>query len=90
MAKYKLDDGTEYLAEDCIDGYLINPFLLRGSTPASPFILRTEHVFSVHFLINGSLRCWGFFVTLDDALNCAQKAPSWLKRAFARRHLKAH
>ena len=91
MAKFKLDDGTEYLAEDFIDGCLINPFLQHGSTPTSPFILRTEHVFSVHFLINGCLRCWGDFVTLDDALHCAQKAPSWLNRSCARlKSVKAH
>lgn len=91
MAKFKLEDGIEYLAEDFIDGYLINPFLLRGSTPVSPFILRTEHLFSVHCLINGHLRCWGVFDTLDDALSCAQKGPSWRNRSYAQRQsLKWH
>lgn len=84
MAKFKLDDGTEYLAENFIDGYLINPLLLRGSTPVVPFILRTENVFSVHCLMGGWLRCWGTFDTLDDALDCAKNgAPSWSNKKSA-------
>lgn len=75
MARFKLDNGTEYLAKAFIDGYLINPFLLRGSTPAEPFILCTEQVFTVHYLIKGCLRCWGVFDTIYDALNCAKKSP---------------
>jgi hypothetical protein len=81
MAKFKLDDGTEYLAEDFIDGYLINPLLLRGSTPAKPFILRTECVLSVHCLVMGCLICWGVFDTLDEALNCAHNGPFWRNRS---------
>jgi hypothetical protein len=85
MAKFKLDDGTEYLAEDFINGYLINPLLLRGSTPTSPFILRSEQVFSVHCLINKGLKCWGVFDNLVDALICAQNGPSWPDRSSSQR-----
>ncbi|MCL7422550.1 MAG: hypothetical protein M8364_16805 [Methylobacter sp.] len=85
MAKFKLDDGTEYLAEDYIDGYLINPFLLHGSTPVSPFILRSDYVFSVHCLINGYLRCWGVFDNLVDALKCANKGASWRNGTYDQR-----
>ncbi len=28
MAKFKLDDGTEYLAEDFIDGCYVCPYLI--------------------------------------------------------------
>lgn len=88
MAKFKLDDGSEYLAEDFIDGHLINPLLLRGSTPTEPFVLRTDHVMSVHCLIGGSLRCWGVFDTLDDALTCAKTGPSWRTRSYAERQIR--
>lgn len=78
MTKLKIDDNTQYLAEDFVDGYLINPFLLRGSTPAEPFIIRTEHKHSVHYQdteSDGQLMCWGVFDTLDDALHCAKNGP---------------
>lgn len=77
MHKFKLDDDTEYLAEDIIDGYLINPLLLPWSTPASPFIIRTQHSFSVHCLIDGCLRCRGVFDNLDQALYSAKNPPAW-------------
>jgi hypothetical protein len=74
MTKFKLDDDTEYWAEDFVDGYLINPlFLPNVLTPRSPFIIRTEHGFSVHYLnpnTDEKFRCWGVFESLDDALNC--------------------
>ncbi|MGJ0493021.1 hypothetical protein [Methylobacter sp.] len=78
MNKFKTDNDTEYLAEDFIGGYLINPFFLDGLVPDSPFIIRTQHKVSVHHLINGCLRCWGIFDTLDEALNCARYESVWM------------
>jgi hypothetical protein len=83
MNKFKLDDNTEYLAEDLIDGYLINPVFHDGLGLELPFIIRMEHQFSVHHLINGCLRCWGVFYTLDNALKCAKSGPSWGNKACA-------
>jgi hypothetical protein len=74
---FKFDDNTEFLAEDFIDGHLINPLLLAGLVPHSPFIIRAEHQFSVHTLINGCLRCSGVFNNLRDAINCAKNKPTW-------------
>jgi len=76
MNKFKLDD-TEYLAEDLIEGCLVNPVFQNGLILDSPFIIRMEHQFSVHHLINGCLRCWGVFHNIDNAIKCAKKGPSW-------------
>jgi hypothetical protein len=43
MNKFKIDNDAEYLAEDFIGGYLINPLFLDGLVPDSPFIIRTQH-----------------------------------------------
>jgi|GEM_PF-894988 hypothetical protein len=74
MHKFKLGDNSEYLAEDFIDGYLVNPLFLNGSVPKSPFIIRTAHNFSVHCLIDGCLKCCGVFDNLDQALCSAKKS----------------
>jgi hypothetical protein len=66
--KFTLVDGCGYLAEECIDGFLINPRLLPGSLPEGPFIIHTDHEYSVHCLIDGCLRCSGVFDNLEDAL----------------------
>ncbi len=71
MNKFKFDD-IEYWAEDLIDGHLVNPLLLYGTTPHWPFIARSDNQFSVHCLANGCLRCRGVFDNLDDALKCAK------------------
>lgn len=74
MTKFKLDDDSEYWAEDFVDGCLINPlFLPNVSAPKAPFIIRTKHKFSVHYLntyADEQFMCWGVFNTLNEALNC--------------------
>jgi hypothetical protein len=79
MNKFNFDDHIQPLAEEVIDGYLINPlFLPNGLVPSSPFIIRTPHQISVHCLnteAEGEFRCWGIFDTLDDALHCAKQGP---------------
>lgn len=51
MIKNKFDGSTERLAEDCIDGCLINPlFLFNRLVPRSSFVIRTEHQNSAHYL----------------------------------------
>jgi hypothetical protein len=70
MNKFKFDD-IEYWAEALIDGHLVNP-LLYGATPNWPFIMRSDHQFSVYCLADGRLRCRGVFDNLDDALKCAK------------------
>lgn len=43
MIKNKFDGSTERLAEDCIDGCLINPlFLFNRLVPRSSFVIRTS------------------------------------------------
>lgn len=81
MNKFKLDDDHEYLAEDFIEGFFINPFLLPESIPNSPFIIRTDHMFSVHYHSNGCVRCIGIFDHLDAAIQCAKLGPHWRIRS---------
>jgi hypothetical protein len=71
LNKFKFDD-TEYWAEDFIDGHLINPLLLYGTTPNWPFIIHADDQFAVHCLADGRLRCRGVFDNLNDALKCAK------------------
>ncbi len=72
LVKFKIEDDVEYLAEDSVNGYLINPLLIGGKIPKKPFIIRNEHEFSVYGSIEGFLRFWGTFKSLDDALACAK------------------
>jgi hypothetical protein len=72
MTKFQIGNNAEYVAEDFLEGCLINPLFLDEKLPEIPFIIRMEHSFSVHCSINGWLRCWGVFDNLDDALACAK------------------
>ncbi|MEF3074573.1 hypothetical protein V2P20_06020 [Methylobacter sp. Wu1] len=83
MKKFKLGDNTECLAEDFIDGHLVNPVFKNGLFPESPFILRMEHQFSVHNLVNGCLKCLGVFNSLNEALNYAKNGYSWRNETYA-------
>jgi|APLak6261674355_1056100.scaffolds.fasta_scaffold00204_15 hypothetical protein len=78
MAKFQLDDGDEYWAEDCIDGHLINPRLSPEFIPVIPFIIRTVDNFSVHCMTtNGYLRCIGVFHNLNEAISRAKTGDKW-------------